>query len=56
MRKTTTTLDSNDDFKEPNSWIMVYKDCALGLLKTKEEWRGNGCAMACISSLSTYLL
>ena len=30
--------------------------CALGLLKTKDEWCGNGCAKACIKSLSNHLL
>ena len=24
----------------------------MGLLKTKEEWRGQGCAKACINNLS----
>ena len=53
---TSLDLDSDIGFKEPNSWIMAYTYCALGLLKTKEDWRGNGCAIACIKSLSNYLL
>ena len=53
---TFTTLDTDDEFKEPNSWIMAYTHCALGLLKTKDEWCGNGCAKACIKSLSNHLL
>ena len=53
---TFSSLDSDGGFKEPNSWIMAYTFCALGLLKTKDEWRGNGCAIACIKSLSNYLL
>ena len=28
----------------------------MGLLKTKEEWRGKGCAKACIKSLEDKLL
>ena len=35
---------------------MVNKCSELGLLKTKKEWRGNGCAVACIKALSNYLL
>ena len=35
---------------------MVNKCSELGLLNTKEEWRGNGCAIACIKALSDYLL
>ena len=35
---------------------MVNIFSSLGLLKTKEEWCGNGCAMACIKALSNYLL
>ena len=53
---TSLDLDSEVDFKEPNSWIMAYTYCALGLLKTKEDARGNGCAIACIKSLSNCLL
>lgn len=46
----------SDDVKEPISWIMAYKHGALGLLKTREKWRGNGCAAACIKALSKHLL
>ena len=27
----------------------------MGLLKTKEEWRGRGCAKACINALASKL-
>ena len=32
---------------------MVNKCSELGLLNTKEEWRGNGCAIARVSSVVT---
>merc|ERR1712062_824799 len=47
--------DVNAEPVQPVSWIIAYKYGALGLLKTKEEWRGRGCAKSCINALATKL-
>jgi len=34
---------------------LAYKYGAMGLLKTIPEWRGEGCAKACIDTLANHL-
>ena len=40
---------------KPISWIVAYKYGALGILQTVPEWRGEGCAKACINNLACHL-
>jgi len=52
--------DERDDLdtkinKQPISWISAYKYGAMGLLKTSSEWRGEGCAKACINNLAFHM-
>jgi GNAT superfamily N-acetyltransferase len=43
------------DDRNPVSWILAYKYGALGLLKTRDDWRGQGCAKTCVEALSNRL-
>ena len=52
------TYSDEVDKKKKNqliSWITAYKDGGLGLLQTIPEWRGEGCAKACINNLACHL-
>lgn len=41
--------------RQPISWIIACKYGAMGLLKTSPEWRGEGCAKACINNLAYHM-
>ena len=48
-------FSTEDEMNNIFSWLF-FRHGALGLLKTREKWRGNGCAAACIKALSKHLL
>ncbi|KAK6328391.1 hypothetical protein J4Q44_G00003690 [Coregonus suidteri] len=41
--------------QQPIAWVLIYPSCAMGMLYTLQEHRGQGLAKALVSSMSRRL-